>query len=304
MWSHLIGLCPLAVGAFSALVLAQPTAFAADARLADGIYFASSSGAGTPVERLDGQKIYFSGLATSGFGKPSLTSTTNDNSLYRLDLEGAGPFPDVAGPPHLALYLGGFCQSFVSTSDRRPDGSMDLTCYVPGDVAAKLAARLGIEPRARKHPGHQFVVRWQSVKRSYRAGEPVMVRLELTNVGQVTVRFHEGGRQRGARDNQFAFLAHHRLGYGQALPDTGDPQHHGGMAAMRTLGPGETFTKQVDVTKWFQFPEPDTYGLTCLYEVELSEPNVKYPIWDEYVVGKCYVTIKAPSADDGNTSRK
>jgi hypothetical protein len=133
----LLGLCLWAAGELPGLPVAVPTGSAAEARLADGIYFASLSGAGTPIERLDGQKIYFSGLATSGFGKPSLTSTTHDNSLCRLDLEGAGPFPDVAGPPHLALDLECLCQSFVSQSDRRSDGSMDLTCFVPGDVAAK-----------------------------------------------------------------------------------------------------------------------------------------------------------------------
>jgi hypothetical protein len=98
-------MCPLALGSFAVLAVSLPTTFAADADLAGGIYFASSSGAGTPVERLDGQKVYFSGLATSGLGKPSLTSIANDNSHYRLDLEGAGSFPDIAGPLNLALHL-------------------------------------------------------------------------------------------------------------------------------------------------------------------------------------------------------
>jgi len=275
-------------------VLAGP---AGDARLADGIYFVSQSEEGTAVEREDGSRVFLAGLATKGFGKASLTSTANDNSVYRLDLEGAGPFPAGADRRHLAVYLDGVYAGVVSHTDPSPQRTMDLIAYAAGEEAArKMAKPLGIAPRSRRHPGHLLAVRWQALKPSYLPGEPVMLRLGLTNVGEKTIRFVEGGRQRGARDNQFAFIAHRNGGWGRAVPDTGSPEHHGGKGSFRTLPPGGTFTKEVDVTKWFKFEERDSCRITCLYQIELEEPGVKYAVWDEYCVGQCLVGIRAPAA--------
>jgi len=114
----------------------------------------------------------------------------------------------------------------------------------------------------------------------------------------------EGGRQRGARDNQFAFIAHRNGGWGRAVPDTGDPENKGGPASFRTLDPDGVFTMEVDVTKWFKFQEPDAYGLACVYEIELFEPNLQFPIWDEYVVGKCLIRIDAPADSNKNAARR
>jgi len=269
-------------------------ASAAEGRLADGIYFVSRSEEGTAIERVDGTRIFITGLATKAFGTAKVTSVANDNSLYRLDLTNAGPFSPEVQLPVLAVCLDGICLSVVSQSDPHPDGTVDLIAYVPGqEVAERVAKSLGIKARARQHPGHILVARWKPMTLSYGLGEPLVLRMEIENVGQKTVCFQDGGRQRGARNNQFAFIAHRGLGSGPAIPDTGDPQHFGGMGNHRTLGPGEVFKKEVDVTKWFKFEKPGSYKLTCLYQTELFERDVTFAIWDEYVVGDCIVVVRA-----------
>ena len=266
----------------------------ADVQFADGIYFVSRAEEGTAIERVDGTRIFITDLATKAFGAAKVTSVVNDNSRYRLDLTNAGPFSAEVQLPALAICLDGICLSVVSQSDLHPDRTVDLIAYVPGqELAERVAKSLGIKPRARQHPGHILVARWKPVKPWCQPGEPVVLRMEIENAGPKTVCFQDGGRQRGARNNQFAFIAHSRHGHGPAVPDTGDPQHYGGLGGHRTLGPGETFKKEVDVTKWFKFDKPGSYKLTCLYQTELFERDVTFATWDEYVVGDCIVVIRA-----------
>jgi hypothetical protein len=114
----------------------------------------------------------------------------------------------------------------------------------------------------------------------------------------VPIQFVEGGRQRGARDNQFAFVAMRSSGSGKAIPDTGDPINFGGIGGFRTIEPGQTWTKQVPLDKWFQLTEADTYQITGIYRVELrpttqgNSPSASQgPVWDEFFTGECLVKI-------------
>jgi hypothetical protein len=103
-----------------------------------------------------------------------------------------------------------------------------------------------------------------------------------------------GGQQRGARDNQFRFLAYRSYGGGKAVPDTGDPVNFGGIGSVQTLAPGETFTRSVGIEKWFKFDEPDFYRITGMYELQLHDTEMGgfgRPIWDDLAVGDCLVRV-------------
>ena len=76
------------------------------------------------------------------------------------------------------------------------------------------------------------------------------------------------------------------------LPDTGSPENEGGIGTFRTLMPGETFTKEVNITDWFKFEDPGWYRVTCFYRLELIQDGAKYPLWDEFAVGECLVRIE------------
>jgi len=273
----------------SCILAAQP----ANAHLANGIYVVLLSGEGTTVERSDGGsgKVVLGDLATTAFGKAILTSVSNDNSKYRLDMTGAGPFADGVEKHHYAVYVDCAC---VPAWGARPhaDRTMDLELTIQGETAAeKIAKALGVKPVLRRHPGHQLVVSWYPVAESSMTGKPVVVRMEIKNVGEVPIKFIDGGHQRGPRNNQFGFTAYRIVGVGRAVPDTGSPENEGGPGSITRLPPGETFTKKVDITDWFKFDEPGPYKVTCLYRLELLEERARFPIWDEYAVGECLVRI-------------
>ena len=161
----------------------------------------------------------------------------------------------------------------------------------------RSAKSLGVTPFLRHHPGHRLLLVWHAVKASYAPRQPVVLRMEITNVGQVPVYFMDGGHQRGWRNNQFGFTA-----FGEfALPDIGNPFCQGGIAVLQTLKPGDTFSKDVDITGWFCFDEPGQYRITGFYRYELLQAEnghalmAKPPLWQDFAVGECDVKVEAPA---------
>ena len=48
--------------------------------------------------------------------------------------------------------------------------------------------------------------------------------------------------------------------------------------------------------RWFTFPEPDTYRVTGLFELELHDPTggqgFDKALWDDLAVGQCLVVVE------------
>ncbi len=254
--------------------------------LADGMYTMSETGEGTRAERCDGGTVILGRNWTDRFGAVTLVSVSNDNRRFVLNLKGAGPVDPAAQNGQKALVIAGVCMPIYSQSDRHPDGTLDVSAQlVGGEAARRIASTLKIDPRMRKHPGHRLLVHWQTDKPSYRPGEPILARMEIKNVGDGPVSFMAGGQQRGDRDNQFRFLAYRSYGNGKAIPDTGNPENFGGKSSRPTLQPGETFTREVQLDKWFQFTAPDAYRVTGMYEIDLYSPaadiDTNFILWQD-----------------------
>ena len=101
-----------------------------------------------------------------------------------------------------------------------------------------------------KHPGHQMLVEFIPAKAEFSLGEAITVYLHITNVGDHPYAFIEGGRQRGSRDNQFAFSAEF---YDKMLPDIGNPVNFGGLGFPVAVKPGRTKEISIDLTSLVQF---------------------------------------------------
>ena len=284
----------LAVTLLAILVVCTATAD----ELPNGIYAVDfeDSDSGKTVTGDDTQELVkLSKLLTSGFGTSSLLSTSNDNETFRLTLTEAGPFRKDIKSTHQAVYIDGVC---VIGNRRALDDQQRSTfvgTMISLDNANKIAKALSIEPKLRKHPGHKVFVKWTPKEPSFRLNGPIELTLTVKNVGEVNMNFIAGGQQRGARDNQFAFIA--RNGYGNAVPDMGDPMNLGGIGSLVRLKPGESFTKTVDVSKWFRFTESGSYQLTCMYHIEMSSGDIKMSFgdvdwWDEFLTGRCLIRIK------------
>ena len=84
-----------------------------------------------------------------------------------------------------------------------------------------------------------------NLKSEHHLGEPIVIRMQIRNLGDRPFSIMDGGPQRGARNNQFRFVNHFHRGYG-------DPRHFGGLAGYQTLRPRQAFEKDIDVTKWYK----------------------------------------------------
>jgi hypothetical protein len=264
---------------------------------ADGIYLVHEKGAGPKVTRNDtGDQLVLGERLTTKFGAAAIHANNNSNTRFRLELRGAGPLPQAQLGGSTALLICGRCFMVYGRSDPEKNGTLNLDSVIHGAEAAKaVATALKAEPVLRKHPGHKFVVTFEPDKESYRPGAPITLTVKIKNVGEEAVSFHDGGRQRGPRDNQFGFTAMRGGGFGKAVPDTGDPANFGGIGGYQVLKPGDLFQKKVSLDNWFQFKHADTYLITASYRLEFHEPNGRTyrVIWDDFATGECTVRVVA-----------
>ena len=269
-----------------------------NSKLPNGIYRVRPAGSneeGVKMSRSDARgTVVLLNRLTDHLGTATMASTTNDNTRFRIDLISAGPFAEGDDIGRMAMVIDGFCTMVEGHSGPNQEGRMDLMSSVVGkEAAAPIANAFGIKPRLRKDPGNKMEVRFSPVKSSFESGEPVLLKMEINNVGDRPFSFGDGGRQRGARNNQFGFQAFRDGGKGAEIADTGDEVDFGGLVGVITLNPGEVFEKQVDITKWFDLSVPDSYKIDARFNMEIySGGQSDYPCdWDDVAKGATMVTI-------------
>jgi len=243
------------------------------------------------LARLDGDKIELGDRLTTHLGTATIDATANDNSRFHVQLAEAGPFPEGWDQKRLVLHAGGISLLVAGWSQPTDERKMTISAQLEGlEAARRVAAALGTKPHLREHPGHRFVVRVTPKQRQFAIGKPVTLKFEIENVGTAPFSFMDGGMQRGARNNQFSFIAASGQGSGPAIPDTGDPRNFGGIAVKRTLEPGQRFAKEIGIDKWFRFTKPDTYRITALFRMHVETADSKLG-WDDFAVGECLVRV-------------
>jgi hypothetical protein len=276
----------------------RPPAKPAAEKVEDGVYLLLFEGDGRKVVLTDGSAAALGKRLSPSVGTGvKLQSWTNDNTRFHLHVKGLGPLPAEATREQTALVVDGVVLHVGRAEKLADDGTAEVGANVySADAARTLAARYKIDPGLRKHPGHRFEVRWAPARPQYEAGEAVTLKMELKNTGTGPLRFTFGGKQRGPRNNQFRFVAQAGPG-GKGLPDTGDPTNFGGISVSKTLAPGEAFTTEVDLSKWFAFSEPDTYRVTGVFEMPVIDPTSPDGfgpvVWDDLAVGECGVRVVA-----------
>jgi len=294
--------------AYALLILIMVTSrLVADVPLADGLYTPEKEGA-VHLKLPDGT-IEHGTLATQlNCSHAIVRSMRNDNATFQIDI--VTPYTESAYQRRMIAVAGGI--PFAIYYSRQADDSDDgiktgqhwwynqITVPV-GDTTKvdAIAAALKTEAVKRVHPGQILQTIWEATEKSFEIGKPVTLRMTITNVGKVPVSFHDGGMQRGSRNNQFDFICRRSHGHGKAIPDIGDPNHFGGISQMRTISPGESFSKEIDITKWFQFEEAETYRVTGLFRMELQPTDSERwnVLWEELSVGECLVSIKAAASE-------
>jgi hypothetical protein len=218
-------------------------------------------------------------------------SQNNLNTWFRAHFSTV----EVANPVATILFVGGhrFDVQHAGGTVGATSGHVIDVGSVEG--ARAVAAFFGTRLHLREHPGYRLNTTFAAVKEAFEPGENATLRMTITNVGTTTVRFMVGGRNRGARDNSFAFsLIHNNRG----VPDTGNPSHLGGLSSSHVLAPGEQFEREVDLSLWFDTTAPGLYHGTGSLSVRFVagdrlDRGRAATLWEDVLAGE-FMFQRAP----------
>lgn len=220
--------------------------------------------------------------------RAKLVSRANDNSQLRLTLDRNKPFPHEYSK--LALSIAGKIIPFTSGGYHSPTNHTAGTAIHCSELADKIATHFHIKPVLRTHPGHQLIVQFKPEQQAYATNGSIWIQLHIRNVGSKDFTFLQGGRQRGHRDNQFAFSCEH---FDRMLPDIGNPMNFGGIGSFAKIEPGKSHTVRVDLTKWFKFEKPGSYSLRGSYYLEIvNAVGDGKTIWEDIVADEFTLNIR------------
>lgn len=228
-------------------------------------------------------------------GEVSIRSMANDNRSYFLAIRATTTFSLPC--EKLALIVRNKTIRFESQGmgDNGTFTSMEATITDP-DVIPDIAKYFHVTVLQRQHPGYQLLTEFIPTKAEFTNGEPVLVKLRITNLGNRDIRFLTGGGDRMAiRDNTFAFTA--QAGQ-QIMPDVGSAKNYGGMMGNELVNPAHSYEKLVDLNKWFDFKEGGDYQIRGSYHMSFVNPNTTTNldiIWEDYPCAEFSVEIKTGS---------
>ena len=163
------------------------------------------------------------------------------------------------------------------------------------ESADRVASLFNTKPILRRHPHHQLEISIKPTSEEFAVDQRVTVIFHIRNVGGSTISFRDGGRNRAARDNQYAFLCNL---YGKQVEDIGSSGHTGGLSQRRDLEPGESFEKEIDLNKWFAFNKPGIYQLLGSYYMAFFNPEEDmnvfriFPIWEDYATAEFSIKVQ------------
>lgn len=218
-------------------------------------------------------------------------SQSNDNARYQVSLQSSAPFS--IPEERIVLFLSGKAQKMAGWGSD-PNGH-SLSLLVAADQIPAIERLYKTTVRSRRHPGHLVRVEFVPAKEKFAVGEAVVVRLRLANVGEREFTFMNGGRNRGARNNQFGFTANSGT---RMLADSGNPTHFGGLAGYQTVKPGQSFELEVDLSGWFKFSEAGNYLMVGTYVMEFVDPPGPggCTIWEDVLGAEFNITIEEAPA--------
>jgi len=268
----------------AAVALAVASAFPSPARAAppvDGFY--GPSEAGVPVPGADATEVRLGERLELRVLSARVAARDNTNEAF--DASVVVPYDARLSTSGVVLVAGGHAFRSNGAGSSGTETS-HVNVRAPNRTHAEALARLlGVELTLRQHPRHALDVRFVPDRDVYRPGEPVKVTLRIRNVGERAVAFQVGGRNRGRRDNQFAFAA--VLGV-NPVPDVGDPTHFGGLSVRRRLAPGETFEKEVPLRNWFALRERGHYTVVGAWHLDFLPPEAPSfeVLWEDWATGE------------------
>lgn len=219
-----------------------------------------------------------------------LTSRNNANTEFMLWVV----FPREKLDQDLILSAdGGWWQSDSYGHD---DPSSQASFVLDRPTAERLAKALQIPLNERSPLDAGLQATWTIPPTAgIRTTDPITVKLRVKNAGTTTLGFMLGGRQRGPRDNRFAFTVA-RNGTPVPIKDAPD---FGGLGYYKRLKPGEEHELTVDLRSWADLATPGHYAVDASYEGELAKDGVmpttatdRKNLWDVKLTGQGGILVQ------------
>lgn len=270
------------------LALAGP-AFSAEP--ADGVYVKSEAAESVKVKGADGRDYGLGEKAGLEIKEAQVVAQTNANDAFWVSLK--VPYARALEGVWHVLVVGGKAWA-QSGGGSEAEAASYLSFMVSGRADADaVAARFGVKPFLRSHPGHKLEVSFVPGAREFAADAAKTVTLRIRNAGDRSVFFQAGGRNRAERDNQFVFRASDGL---KALPDIGSDAHFGGLSVIKELKPGEVFELAADLGKWFALDKAGTYTVLGSWLLTFFESRTyTHPIWEDWATAEFQVRVAEPA---------
>ena len=288
---------------FTILLLFVSTSVLGVGQSYDGVYLRAQGEPAPWINSQEGEKIFLGAKQMLEIQKNELFSQNNENTRFYLSM--TIPYDERIGPSTYVLIVAGtaFGQSGSGSSQ---EITSSLSFYISGEEKAKQVSQYMKTPVVyRRHPRHNLRVSFAPTKQEFSVGEEVTATLRVTNVGNNTISFMKGGRNRAARDNQYVFSARYN---GRQVEDIGTSHHFGGLAVRRVLKHGEEFADEISLSKWFSFDKAGMYEVHGSYYLDFNDPDTESwrTIWEDYISADFIVRIKGvnevsnkPAASDG-----
>ncbi|MCE0499540.1 MAG: hypothetical protein LV481_16500 [Methylacidiphilales bacterium] len=266
----------------------------------DGLYWVSDQPTDVSITTLDGQKIFLGKPFTEKIDEATLTSQTNDNTKYQIDLNQNVPYLEWLSLPKFALVLQKKCLLFniCKGDEQHRDYRADLS---DTDFISNTEAFFKITRQNRKHPGHQFWARFFASKpEGYPLGEPVVVTLEIMNCGTHSFFIYFPGGERSRLDDSFTFTAFRVTSpvQGKKVETVAsqpyNPAPSVDMGARCELKPQKMLYMSVDLKRYLVMDKKGTYLGRGTYAFQLANSYLgnQKVIWDDYATAEFEVTIK------------
>ena len=212
--------------------------------------------------------------------KPHIFSVSNANDRFLVWLT-LRSLPRTRWP-----YLVALDTVFMATSTGSDSTGSTASFEVDRSEATRLAALWHV-PMTERAPLDQGLVYAWRIDGEPKLGDPVPIVLRIENRGNQPVRVMMGGRQRGVRDNRFAFTA---TLDGEPLTVKEAPDF-GGLSTNQRLAPGEHVEVGADLRAWVDVDRPGRLDISCQYEGELFPDNDDHGQWPDHAHETWQITV-------------
>jgi hypothetical protein len=217
---------------------------------------------------------------------------STDNANQRYELTGSCDRASVVDGKTYVVELQD--RAYVIYGWGRSADECDFGVEIPASASAAAARAFDCTAVLRRHPGYRLDAVFTPIQAAYAPGDPLVVHFVLTNVGDQPFTFCPDEHRMPDRDESFDFALTAGPAMMVPLLDPGGCVDQ--IVIQKTLGPGESFTEDVDLGKWYTLNVPGSYFFNGMYQFSCYQRGDQslWPVWEDIITRPFSVVIRKP----------